>query len=93
MSDFFTFLSVIVCCGTVLGLAFMIVLSLPQCAMRDICKSVLIAIGCLLYVVSPIDLLPAGLLGPLGAVDDLGALFVGIEQIRKAVHRSNGTVA
>jgi uncharacterized membrane protein YkvA (DUF1232 family) len=30
------------------------------------------------YIISPVDLIPAALFGPLGALDDIGVLFLGM---------------
>jgi uncharacterized membrane protein YkvA (DUF1232 family) len=43
---------------------------------RSIAAAVVVAIGALIYGVSPIDVIPELLTGPLGLADDL-AVFVG----------------
>ncbi len=35
-------------------------------------QAALLAVLCLIYVISPIDFAPAAVLGPFGAVDDMG---------------------
>jgi uncharacterized membrane protein YkvA (DUF1232 family) len=84
MSEFFGLLSTFLWCGTILGLAFMVVLAMPQSRMRDVMKKVLLAVACAIYVISPIDLMPEALLGPFGLVDDLGALVAGVIAARSA---------
>ena len=49
-------------------------------------KKIAIVVACLLYVVSPIDLLPDFIPG-LGQIDDLGAIIFGI---RTLLDKSNG---
>jgi uncharacterized membrane protein YkvA (DUF1232 family) len=39
----------------------------------------------LLYVISPIDLLPEAVLGPLGAIDDIGVVILALETFIKMV--------
>ncbi len=89
MESVFGFLSTALTCLTVLGLAFMVVLSLPQSRMRDVMKHVLTAVFCVIYVISPVDFLPEIALGPVGLVDDLGAVMLGIISAKKALS-SNG---
>ena len=74
-------ISVLFVCGTALGLAFMILLSLPQSRMRAVCLEIvswLLAIFCGIYCLSPFDILPEALMGPFGLLDDGGALIGGI---------------
>ncbi len=88
MSTFFGFLSVLAVCSTIFGLVFVVVLALPQSRMRDVMKKALMAVGCIVYVISPVDLMPEALLGPIGLIDDLGALLVGIASAREALRLS-----
>jgi len=88
MSSFFGFLSVGLVCLTILGLAFMVVLAMPQSHMRDVMKKVLFAVACAIYVISPIDLMPEAILGPFGLVDDFGALVAGVISARSAIRMS-----
>jgi len=37
-----------------------------------------IVFACLIYIISPIDLLPEALVGPFGFIDDLIAVFIGL---------------
>jgi uncharacterized membrane protein YkvA (DUF1232 family) len=75
-------------CATIFGIAFMIVLAMPQSRMRDVMKNVLVAIACALYAVSPVDFMPEIIFGPLGLIDDLGAVIVGINAARQAASRA-----
>jgi uncharacterized membrane protein YkvA (DUF1232 family) len=47
-------------------------------------RPLLVVVLCVVYIISPIDLLPEAFLGPLGLIDDLGALFVAIAAFKKA---------
>lgn len=38
--------------------------------------------ACVLYVVSPIDLLPEAVLGPFGLPDDVAAVVIGLRALR-----------
>ena len=38
---------------------------------------------CLLYILSPVDLVPEIILGPLGLVDDIGLLMFGVASAKK----------
>lgn len=88
MSSVLGFLSVAMVCATIFGIAFMIVLAMPQSRMRDVMKNVLVAIACALYAVSPVDFMPEIIFGPLGLIDDLGAVIVGINAARQAASRA-----
>lgn len=64
---------------------------LPQ-QIRPIVKGALkliVLAGVILYVLSPIDLLPEAVLGPIGLIDDLfvilfGASFLGFDLLKSA---------
>lgn len=64
---------------------------LPQ-PIRSIAKGtikIIVLVGVILYVLSPIDLLPEAILGPLGLIDDLvvilfGASFLGFDLLKSA---------
>lgn len=85
MSSFFGFLSTAIVCFTVWSLAFTVVLAMPQSRMRDVMKQVLFAVACGLYVLSPVDLMPEAVFGPLGFVDDIGAVIAGVLAARNAI--------
>ncbi|MFO0942342.1 MAG: DUF1232 domain-containing protein [Pirellulales bacterium] len=86
MSSFMNLLTTLIVCMTILGIAFMVVLAMPQSKMREVSKNVMLAICCFIYVVSPIDVLPEIALGPFGFLDDLGAAVVGIKAARIALN-------
>lgn len=64
---------------------------LPQ-PIRSIVKGTLkliVLVGIILYVISPIDLLPEAVLGPIGLIDDLfvilfGASYLGFDLLKSA---------
>lgn len=41
------------------------------------------------YILSPIDLLPGYVFGPLGWLDDLGVLFIASNWLRREINRTN----
>ena len=68
-------------CGTMLGLAFFVLLSMPQSQLRAFLLPIVgwgVAIFCGIYCISPVDIMPEALLGPFGLVDDLGAAAAGL---------------
>jgi uncharacterized membrane protein YkvA (DUF1232 family) len=68
-------------CGTALLLAFMALLSAPKSKLRAVLLQVvgwLVVVFCVLYGISPVDILPEAFLGPFGLVDDIGAVAVAI---------------
>ncbi len=68
-------------CGVVLLLAFMILLSMPQSKIRAVLVQIvgwMIVVFCVIYGLSPIDILPEAFLGPFGLVDDIGAVAVAV---------------
>jgi uncharacterized membrane protein YkvA (DUF1232 family) len=76
----FSLLETMMHCGTMIVLAFLVLLALPQCKLRNVCLETsgwLAAALCAHYVVCPIDLIPDCLPG-IGWVDDAGALLGGI---------------
>ena len=78
-------------CGTILAVTFAVLLSLPESKLRDFMLPIVgwcVAIFCGIYCISPIDIVPEALLGPLGLVDDLGALVTGIAAARTAMNHS-----
>jgi uncharacterized membrane protein YkvA (DUF1232 family) len=79
--SFLTFLAVLAFFGTVLALAMMWLVNMPQSPLRDVLVQVigwLFACFCAFYVISPIDILPEAFLGPFGLVDDVGAAVAGV---------------
>jgi uncharacterized membrane protein YkvA (DUF1232 family) len=68
-------------CGTMLFLAFMGLLAMPKSRLRAVMMQIVgwaVVALCVAYGLSPIDLIPEAFLGPLGLVDDLGALAVAV---------------
>jgi uncharacterized membrane protein YkvA (DUF1232 family) len=81
MSGFFDVIRLLVGCGTLLALALMVLVALPQSKLRDVFIQIVgwvFAIFCGIYCISPVDIVPEALLGPFGLIDDAGALVVGI---------------
>lgn len=80
MAEFFSFMRTGLICATILGIAFMIALSLPKSKLQTIMMEVCSWAGmvlCGVYAVSPVDVLPEAALGPFGFIDDLGVVFMG----------------
>lgn len=76
MGSFFGAVQTLFICGTVLMLAFLWAVNQPASPARDLAMKALTIAGCLLYVISPIDVLPEVILGPLGLLDDAVAAWV-----------------
>ncbi len=71
----------LILCGTMLGLASIVLLAMPKCRLRAVLMQVVgwaVVVFCVIYGLSPADLLPECILGPLGLFDDLGAIAVAI---------------
>ena len=47
--------------------------------------NIIIGFLAILYIVSPIDLIPEALLGPFGLIDDFGILMFGIKYFNKEI--------
>jgi uncharacterized membrane protein YkvA (DUF1232 family) len=91
MQSLFGLMQTIVLCGTVLVVAFVGLLSLPQSKLRAFLLPIVgwcVAILCAIYCISPVDIVPEALLGPFGLVDDLGAVVAGITAVRSAMKAS-----
>lgn len=87
MSTFFGLLGIMAVCGTLLALSMMILVSLPQSPLRAMLIQVfgwMFAAFCVLYCLSPIDILPEALFGPVGLPDDLAAAVAGFISARAA---------
>ncbi|MGF1646516.1 MAG: YkvA family protein [Kineosporiaceae bacterium] len=71
----------------VVGLGVVVLLVVVATRYRRLLPSALALVGALLYGVSPIDLVPEALVGPLGVLDDVGvlgaALAFFITQVRR----------
>jgi len=87
MDSFFGFLKFFVGCGTLMLIGFVVLAHLPKSPLRTLLVQICgwgTAALCGVYTVSPIDALPEVLLGPIGGIDDLIAIVVGIMSARAA---------
>ena len=87
MPAFTTILCACIGCLTMMLILFLVTASLPKSWLRDVVLGGLTAVGCAAYVVMPLDVIPEGILGPVGAVDDVALFGVAVEQVRKLLHR------
>jgi uncharacterized membrane protein YkvA (DUF1232 family) len=81
MAEMMSVAKTLIGCGTLLTLAFVVLLAMPQSKLRAFLLPIvgwMFAIFCGLYCISPVDIVPEALLGPFGLVDDIGAAVVGI---------------
>lgn len=88
MTAFFQFLSTFLWCSTIFAIASIVALSLPKSKFREVMRAVVGAAGvvlCGLYVVSPVDLFPEAVLGPVGYIDDIGAVIAGYMSLKSAI--------
>lgn len=88
MSGFFNFLSMFCACGTLFLIVSVIALSLPKSRLRTVLNEALAWVAVVLlglYAVSPMDLLPEVALGPLGLLDDAGAVYLGYCKVQDAL--------
>lgn len=75
-------------CLTLLGIAWVVALSLPKSRLRTVLTEITswaFLVFCAFYAVSPIDILPEAALGPFGFFDDLGAVFLGYQSFQSAM--------
>jgi uncharacterized membrane protein YkvA (DUF1232 family) len=88
MGTFLGLISVIAICGSVLTLTMLILVALPQSKIRAALLQVfgwVFAAFCLIYFISPVDVLPEAILGPfLGLFDDAAAVMAGVAAARAA---------
>ena len=88
MSSFFGTIQLMLFCGTLLAVAFGVLLSMPNSKLREFLMPIVgwsVAIFCGIYCISPIDIVPEALLGPFGLIDDIGAVVGGIAAARAAI--------
>jgi uncharacterized membrane protein YkvA (DUF1232 family) len=81
MSSVFGIIGLVIKCGTVLLLAFAVLLAMPKSKLRAVLMQIVgwaVVAFCIVYGISPVDVLPEALLGPLGLIDDLGAIAVAV---------------
>ena len=84
-------LKLLVIVGGVLTLAFMILLALPSCKIRDMLMPFVawgFVVLCAAYTISPVDILPEVVMGPFGLCDDLGAVVAGVATAVKTIRAS-----
>ena len=87
MGTFFGVISIVALCGTLLTIAMLVAVSLPQSPLRAALVQVLgwvFVAFCVLYFVSPVDILPEAFLGPFGMFDDIGAAIAAVVAARAA---------
>jgi len=90
MQSLFSIIQTMLLCGTLLAVAFVVLLSLPQSKLQEFLMPIIgwcVAIFCGVYCISPIDIVPEAVLGPFGLIDDLGALVTGIAAARMAMKK------
>ncbi|HVX09878.1 MAG TPA: YkvA family protein [Pirellulales bacterium] len=88
MESFFDMLKTLMTCLTVLGIAWVVALSLPKSKARAVINEVVswaFLAFCAFYAISPIDVLPEAVLGPFGFIDDLGSVFLGYQGFKSAM--------
>ncbi len=87
MAEFFSFLKVFVGCSTLLFLAMLILLALPQSKLRAVgleLTKYALAAGLFLLVPSPVDVVPDVVPG-IGWLDDIGYLVAAIAAVRSGL--------
>lgn len=88
MASFFSMMQTLMMCLTVLGIAWVVSLSLPKSRLRTVLTEITswaFLIFCGFYAVSPIDVIPEAALGPFGLLDDAGAVFLGYRSFQSAM--------
>ena len=92
MQSLLGMIQLLLLCGTVLTLAFVVLLSLPKSELRTFLMPIVgwaMAIFCGIYAISPVDVVPEVVLGPFGLIDDIGAVVAGIGAARMAMNAKN----
>lgn len=88
----FEALKMLMVCGTLVVIAFGILLAMPKSELRSVLMPIVgwaMAIFCGIYAISPIDVVPEAVLGPFGLVDDIGAVIAGISAAKAAMNASS----
>jgi uncharacterized membrane protein YkvA (DUF1232 family) len=88
MQSLFGTIQTLAMCGTLVTIAFVILLAMPQSQLRAFLLPIAgwsVAIFCGIYAISPVDIVPEALLGPFGLIDDVGAVVAGITAARVAM--------
>jgi len=92
MQSLLGMIQMLLLCGTVLTLAFVVLLALPKSELRTFLMPIVgwaMAIFCGIYAISPVDVVPEVILGPFGLIDDIGAVVAGIGAARMAMNAKN----
>lgn len=87
MSEFFSFLKVFVGCSTLLFLAMLILLALPQSKLRTVGLELVkyaVAAELVLLIPSPVDVVPDVVPG-IGWLDDIGYIVAAIASLRSGL--------
>ncbi len=87
MAEFFSFMKMLMVCGTVFFIVTLVLLSMPQSRLRYVGMEMIkwvAAIGLVLMVPLPIDVLP-DVLPPITYIDDLGYIVMAIVSARSAM--------
>jgi uncharacterized membrane protein YkvA (DUF1232 family) len=88
----FALLNNLVVCGTVAGVAFLVLLSLPASRLRSVVLEILgwlVAISSAAYVASPLDVIP-DFIPVIGWVDDGTAIVAGVVGAISALSTRSG---
>lgn len=88
MESFFQMLQTLMFCLTLLGIAWVVALSLPKSRLRTVLTEITswaFLLFTILYCASPLDLVPEAALGPFGLLDDAGAVFLGYQSFQSAM--------
>lgn len=94
MSSIFGLMQLVIVCGTLLGIAFMVCLALPDSPFKDFVMKVAgwgLAVVCGIYCISPVDVLPEAALGPFGMVDDVFSLILAVFAAKQAKKAGEAT--
>lgn len=86
MAEFFSFLKVLIGCGSLVFLTFLVLLALPQSRLRTVgleCAKYVVAGALLLLIPSPMDVAPDAIPG-IGWLDDIGYAIASIAAFRSA---------
>jgi len=89
MESLLQIIQITIVCGTVLGVSFVALLAMPQSKLREFLLPIvgwLVAIFCGVYCISPVDIFPEAMFGPLGYIEDIGALVTGVTAARMAMN-------
>lgn len=88
MSDVLAVIKLLISCGTVLSLAFVVLLALPKSKLRAVVLQIVgwvFVVFCGIYCISPVDVLPEIVLGPFGFFDDIAAVVAGFAAASTAI--------